>query len=92
VSDSSQSKTAGPATRLDVVLANIGWAGAALIVLAYLFVSNGKISGQSFDYQFMNLFGAGLVAVSSWVTKNWPSVALQVVWMAISLLSLLNIF
>ncbi len=75
---------------MQIFLANVGWGGAGMIVLAYMLLSNEKLTAKSFDYQFLNLFGAFLVGISSWVTKNWPSVVLQIVWMGIAGLALLQ--
>ena len=36
----------------------VGWAGAVLILLAYLLLSAGKLTGQSLVYQGMNVVGA----------------------------------
>jgi hypothetical protein len=60
-----------------------GWAGAALILLAYLLLSAGRLSGQSIAYQAMNVVGAAGFIVNGWWHRAVPSAALNVVWMLI---------
>ena len=59
-----------------------------LILAAYALLSNGKMPARSALYQWMNVVGAaGLIVNSGW-NSAWPSVALNVVWLAIALLAL----
>jgi hypothetical protein len=60
-----------------------GWAGAALILLAYLLLSMGRLTGQSAIYQWMNVFGAAGFTINGWWHGAMPSAALNVVWMLI---------
>ena len=45
-------------TTLELAIEAIGWSGAALILMAYLLLSMGKLTGQSTLYQWMNVVGA----------------------------------
>jgi hypothetical protein len=60
-----------------------GWAGALLILAAYLLVSMGKSSGQAPLYQWMNVVGAAGFVVNSGAHGAVPSASLNVVWMMI---------
>jgi hypothetical protein len=60
-----------------------GWAGAALILFAYLLLSMGKVSGQSPLYQGMNIVGAAGFIVNGWWHGALPSAVLNVIWMLI---------
>ena len=60
-----------------------GWAGAALILLAYLLLSMGRLTGQSPAYQWMNVFGAAGFVTNGWWHGALPSAALNVLWMLI---------
>jgi len=60
-----------------------GWVGAALILLAYLLLSMGKVSGQSALYQGMNVVGAAGFIVNGWWHGAVPSAVLNVIWMMI---------
>ena len=57
--------------------------GAALILLAYLLLSMGKLTGQSVSYQWMNVIGAAGFIVNGWWHGALPSAALNVIWMLI---------
>ena len=69
---------------LELLLVEIaGWTGAALILLAYLMLSMGKLTGQSAAYQAMNVVGAaGFIVNGAWHGAI-PSASLNVVWMLI---------
>jgi hypothetical protein len=68
-----------------------GWAGAALILLAYLLVTTEKLTGRSLAFQWMNLVGAaGFVANGLWHGAI-PSASLNIVWMAIAAFALVRI-
>ena len=60
-----------------------GWAGAALILLAYLLLSMGRLTGQSALYQWMNVVGAAGFTINGWWHGALPSAALNVIWMMI---------
>ena len=77
------------ATRWAVEIA--GWAGAALILLAYLFLSAGRLTGQSLVYQGMNVVGAAGFVINGWWHRAIPSTALNIVWMAIGAAALWKI-
>ena len=67
-----------------------GWSGAALILGAYGLISAGKLQPRSALYQWMNLAGAiGFIINSGW-NGAWPSVGLNIVWLAIALLAMLR--
>jgi hypothetical protein len=61
----------------------VGWAGAVLILLAYLLITAGKLTGQSATYQWMNVFGAAGFIVNGWWHGALPSAVLNVIWMLI---------
>jgi len=71
---------------------SIGWIGASLVILAYLLVSNNKISGRSRIYQFMNLAGAIGVGVNALYQRAWPSFGIQIAWGVIAIIAILNSF
>ena len=73
-------------TAVEIAVEVVGWAGALLILLAYLLLSAGKLTGQSVVYQGMNVVGA-----AGWWHGALPSTALNIVWMGIGLVSLWKI-
>ena len=70
-------------TWLEIVVEVAGWGGAALILLAYLLVSTGKVTGQTPLYQWMNVIGAAGFISNAWWHGALPVVALNLVWMLI---------
>ena len=61
----------------DLLLAAVGWAGAALLLSAYALVSTNRLAGGGITFQLMNLAGAAGLAANSAVNDAWPSVALE---------------
>ena len=78
-------------TATELAVEVVGWGGALLILLAYLLLSMGKLTGQSRAYQWMNVVGAAGFVVNGWWHGALPSTALNVVWMGIGLVALWNI-
>ncbi len=70
-------------TPLEIAVEVVGWGGAVLILLAYLLLSAGKLTGQSALYQWMNVVGAAGFTVNGWWHGALPSMALNVIWMMI---------
>jgi hypothetical protein len=68
---------------LNLLVEIVGWGGAALILLAYLLISAGKVTGKSPVYQWMNVFGAAGFTTNAWWHGALPVVALNLVWMMI---------
>jgi hypothetical protein len=70
-------------TPVEIAVEIAGWAGATLILLAYLMLSAGKLTGQSIVYQGMNVVGAAGFIVNGWWHGALPSAALNVLWLMI---------
>ena len=71
-------------TPLEIAVEVAGWIGALLILLAYLMVTVGKLTGQSLAFQWMNLIGAAGFVINGWWHRALPSAALNVLWMLIA--------
>ncbi|HVL30238.1 MAG TPA: hypothetical protein VM326_05945 [Sphingomicrobium sp.] len=56
-----------------------------LILLAYLLLSAGRLTGQSLAYQGMNVVGAAGFVVNGWWHGALPSATLNVLWLMIGL-------
>jgi hypothetical protein len=66
----------------------VGWLGAGALLGAYVLVSTGRVAPRGHAFQLLNLAGAtGLVVNGAWHTA-WPSVGLNVVWIAVGLAAL----
>ena len=70
-------------TAVQIAVEVVGWAGAALILLAYLLLSAGRLTGQSLVYQGMNVVGAAGFVINGWWHRALPSASLNVLWLLI---------
>ena len=76
---------------VEIAVEVAGWTGASLILLAYLLITAGKLTGQSAVYQWMNVVGAAGFIVNGWWHGAIPSAVLNVIWMLIGAVALLRI-
>jgi len=76
---------------VELLVEIIGWAGAAMILLAYILLSADRITGRSRAYQWMNVVGALFFIVNSGWHGAIPSASLNIVWMGIGLATLWRI-
>ena len=74
-------------TPVEIAVEIAGWSGAALILLAYLLLSAGKLTGQSLLYQGMNVVGAAGFIINGWWHGALPSATLNVLWLLIGALA-----
>jgi hypothetical protein len=75
---------------LRYTIEGVGWLAAALMLSAYLLLTNGRLSSRSNLYHWMNvLSGAGFVINSGW-NGAYPSAFINVVWIAIALYGVLG--
>ena len=70
-------------TPVEIAVEIAGWGGAVLILLAYLLLSAGRLTGQSLNYQLMNVVGAAGFIINGWWHGALPSAALNVLWLLI---------
>jgi hypothetical protein len=75
-----------PSVLIDVV----GWLGVAGLLVAYGLVSAKKLAGDSAIYQSLNLLGAGLLIANSFYYGAFPSVGINVIWVAIAVYTLVS--
>lgn len=74
---------------LDLIIVEIaGWAGAGLILGAYFLVSTNRVQGQSFGYQWMNLFGALGLIINGGYHGAAPVLGLNLIWFGIGAVAL----
>ena len=72
---------------VEIAVEVVGWAGAALILFAYLLLSAGRLTGQSLSYQAMNVLGAAGFIVNGWWHRALPSAVLNILWLGIGVLA-----
>ena len=66
----------------------IGFAGVAVIVVAYFANQQRWLKSEDWRYPFANLAGASLILVSLFFEWNFPSLVIEIFWIAISLYGL----
>lgn len=74
-----------------LLIEGVGWAGAVLILLAYVLLSLGRIEGRSALYQWMNVVGAAGFIVNGLANGAMPSAVLNIIWLGIGLFTLWKI-
>jgi hypothetical protein len=58
----------------------IGFAGVALLLLAFLLNLVGLMRSDGYSYTILNCVGAALACYSSWLIRFMPFVVLEGVW------------
>ena len=69
-----------------------GWSGAVLILGAYILLSLGRLQGNSPAYQWANVIGAAGFILNSGYHGAIPSVAINILWVAIGVFALWRIY
>ena len=75
----------------EVLVEIAGWAGALLILLAYIAVSTGRLTGRSPAFQWMNLLGSAGFAVNGLWHGAIPSASLNMLWLCFAAGALMSI-
>ena len=76
---------------VEVAVEVAGWIGALLILLGYLAITTGRLTGDSAIYQWMNVAGAAGFVVNGWWHGAVPSAALNVIWLLIGGVALIRL-
>jgi hypothetical protein len=79
----------------DILLAtsnSIGMVGVIVILIAYLMLSVGRWSADSFVYQVLNFVGAWLILFSLYFHWNLASVVIEIAWIVISIYGIYRAF
>ena len=70
----------------------IGFAGVAILLIAFLLNLTGKLSKDGLIYILLNIIGASLACLASWLINYIPFVILEASWTLVSLWALINYF
>jgi len=68
----------------------IGFTGVFILLIAFLLNLTGKISKDELAYPLMNILGAGLACLASYLIHYLPFVLLEGTWALVSLFALLK--
>ena len=79
-------------TPVELAVEVVGWAGALLILLGYIMVTTGRLTGRSPAFQWMNLLGAAGFIVNGWWHGALPSTVLNVIWLLIAAVALCRLW
>ena len=70
----------------------IGSFGVTLLLIAFLLNLAGRISKDGLTYILLNLIGAGLAMLASWLIHYIPFVVLEGTWTLVSGVAFINYF
>ncbi len=70
----------------------VGFAGTAMIILAYLLLQLEKLTIQDITYSLLNLIGALAILVSLYFEPNLPSFVIELFWVMISFVGVYRFF
>ena len=77
-------------TITEIIIETIGWAGSLLILTAYFLNMQLKVLATSPFYIWANLAGGFCFIINTYYHHAFPSMALNVVWVLIAVISLLK--
>ena len=63
----------------------IGFIGALVLMVGFVMNQLGRWETSDFEYDFINLIGAAILAVYSWQIGSYPLLVLFVVWTLFSI-------
>ncbi len=69
-----------------------GFVGVAILLIAFLLNILGKIERNNLTYIIMNIVGAGLACLASWMINYLPFVILEATWTVVSIIALFGFF
>ena len=70
----------------------IGFIGVAILLAAFLMNLLNKLSKDSLAYIVLNIVGAGMACLASWLIHYIPFVVLEATWTIVSLIALIGYF
>ena len=70
----------------------VGFAGVFILLIAFLLNLIGKIGKSGLAYPLLNVIGAGLACLASYLIRYFPFVILEGTWTVVSAAALINYF
>jgi hypothetical protein len=70
----------------------IGFAGVLILLIAFLLNLAGKLAKDGFSYTALNVLGAGLACLASYLIHYLPFVILEGTWTVVSAVALARYF
>ena len=69
-----------------------GYFGVLLVLIAFFGIQAEKLSQQKYTYSLLNLIGSIALLFSLYYHPNFPSIAIELAWTAISLFGIYRVF
>ncbi len=69
----------------------VGMAGVVITLIAYLAISTGKISSDTFKYQGLNSAAGLMLLFSLYFHWNTPTVIMESLWVLISVIGMVRV-
>ncbi|HEY5337999.1 MAG TPA: hypothetical protein VIJ85_07345 [Rhizomicrobium sp.] len=67
-----------------------GFAGSIAILIAYFANQTGRLASDNWHFPFINLVGSLMILASFYTAINWPSLFIEIFWIAISIFGLIR--
>jgi hypothetical protein len=74
-----------------VLFDGLGWVGAICVLVPYALVSTGRLAGTALSFRVLNIAGGVLLMLNTWYHQAFPSMIVNVIWIAIGLYSMMRI-
>ena len=69
----------------------IGFTGVTILLIAFLLNLTGKITQNHWLYIVLNIAGAGLAGLASWLIRYVPFIILEGTWTLVSIAGLISL-
>lgn len=66
----------------------IGWAGAALILLAFWLLTHKVVHSHSYTYLGLNLVGGIMLMYEAWIHESHAAFTLNIIWIIVAVYGL----
>ena len=73
-----------------IVIDIIGWAGSAMVIVAYALNMYKRMASDSIAYYGLNIVGSACLIVNTFYHHAIPSVVVNVVWVFIAVVALIR--
>ena len=67
----------------------LSWIGSLIVVIAY-FLSSLEITDKKYIMDILNIVGSVFLAYLLYIKKVWSSFSLEIIWIIISIISLIK--
>jgi len=74
-----------------IIFDGLGWIGAACVLVPYALVSTGRLAGTTMSFRISNIAGGVLLMLNTWYHHAFPSMIVNVIWIAIGAYSMMRV-